>query len=248
MGATAFVIVGFSKCGTTALLHGMRSISGVSFDTRDGQVEAAFLNSDTGAAELAAVDGRRSKTPGLPGHKYSNYIQNERVLMRLAAMPSRPLVIVCVRHPLRALISWHAMHQQIAIQGAPRSHFACATEDARTFYATATLQDYYKHFAMRRLNFGARLSSLRSIVRDNRVLIVSQERLAADKAEVLRRIAGLLGSTAEAASTPRHVSHAESIDITAVPVHIQRELHARRNALWLALRECAPDQRFEMLM
>src|SRR5690606_11064532 len=137
MGVADFIVTGFPKCGTSALMRLLEQLEDTSVTRMDGRLEAPFLASEAGVLKLrqeAASSGTR-----LNGHKYASYAFSVPSLKRIAKEFPDSLIIVCVRDVKRALVSWHNMHRKIASVGQPANHFVNASEDTRKFYANCSL-------------------------------------------------------------------------------------------------------------
>lgn len=164
------VIVGFPKCGTSALCRTFEKRDGAHFlRTASGQMEYHWPLIDAFEREKGFFDH-----DGVRVHKFTAYIYNERALRYLAALPARRF-LVCIRDPLKALVSWHNMHRKIATDGRSPEHFAWTERD---FYATCTLDAYYDRFARSRLRYDHHIRTLFDLVGAERVMVVSQERMA----------------------------------------------------------------------
>lgn len=188
MGTTDFVIVGFPKCGTTALAKALDGVDGITVHRRKGRWEAPFFRKDAGVDEWRElVDPDR-----VNGHKFTAYVYRTEALERLHAHAPEALIIVCVRDAAKALASWHDMHRRIAKRGEAK-HFVNASAESRRFYSTCSLSEYYRAYAGPRLAYADHIRRMRSILGDQRLLVVQQEWLAQNTPQAVAQIAGQLG-------------------------------------------------------
>jgi hypothetical protein len=187
---TEIVIVGFPKCGTTALYERLAKDHDVQALTKPGE-----------SKELAWPRIRDMKVVVAPEkllvHKFTAYIFNPEALHFLARRNPQALFVLCIRNPARSLVSWHNMHAQIA-RGELRSenHFAW---NEREFYASCSLGAYYEHFAKKRLQYDAWLNTALELLPAGRLAVVSQERMAQDIASVTGYLKALARGEAIAA-------------------------------------------------
>lgn len=175
-------IIGFPKCGTSALVRCL-----------EDQDDCDVLRSDNGAMEISWPGIRRlRKSPPAEKifvHKFTAYIYNAEALEYLSGMNPSGRLVLCVRHPVKSLVSWHKMHGSIARSGNNPNHFAWKERD---FYADCTIEDYYERFARRRLRYDKHITAMLNIVPKDQVVIVSQERMAqgiGDVADYLKALA-----------------------------------------------------------
>jgi hypothetical protein len=190
-----FVIVGFPKCGTTAVVRALDRMEGVQADWWDGAVEAPYMLNERNLQRLYAA--RQDAAPSsIVGHKFSAYIYSIDAIKRIHALVPGALLIVCVRDPMRALLSWREMHKVIANNRAITGHFVTESEQTRAFYASASLEEYYRQFARENLRYAHYVRRLIELTADQRIAIVSQEWLSVRRAETLGVLADLLGAPA----------------------------------------------------
>lgn len=166
--------IGFPKCGTSALMRQF---------TKDPMIRV--LTAPNGSLEVSWPLIREIRSEPEPGrilaHKFTAYAYNRKALDYLAGVNPGGLLVLCVRDPARALVSWHNMHRSIARSGKNPEHFAWQERD---FYAECSLPDYFARFARRRLQYDRHLGTLLEIVPTERLAVVSQERMAQDIASV----------------------------------------------------------------
>lgn len=177
------VIAGFPKCGTTALIGAFGDDPEIQLLKRpDGELELTWPLIKT--IDVPPHDGK------ILAHKFTVYIYNQEALKYLTKSNPESVVAVCIRDPKKSLVSWHRMHQSIAKSGRNKQHFAFRERD---FYASCTVSEYYEHFARRRLKYQTHLENLLAIVPKERVVVVSQERMAQD----MGAVSGLIKSMAK---------------------------------------------------
>lgn len=162
------VVVGFPKCGTTALI------------TKLGADRRTYvLRPGTGSVEVSWPLIKTMEFPEKNGiirvHNSSSYIFSKTAVKCLAESNPDSIIDLCVRDSKRALISWHHMHRLIAKSGSSPEHFAYKE---RAFYAKCSLSGYYERFAQSRLQYDVYFDRLFSIVPKDRIVVVSQERIA----------------------------------------------------------------------
>lgn len=196
MGTTDFVIVGFPKCGTTALAAGLDSVEGITVHRRRGRWESPFFRTDKGAEDWRQLVDPQT----VNGHKFTAYVYRRDALERIRAQAPEALVIVCVRDPAAALASWREMHRRIATKG-EANHFVNKSAESRRFYSTCSLSEYYRAYGRPRVNYAEHIRSLRSVLGDHRLMVVRQEWLVRNTAEALAEIARRLGVTADPQAT-----------------------------------------------
>lgn len=164
------MIVGFPKCGTSALCRELEARSEVTFLRKQG----GALEYDWPTIEAHEKKSGYFDADKVRVHKFTAYIYLEPAIRYLCTIPERRFV-VCIRNPAKALISWHNMHRSIATTGRYPEHFAWKERD---FYQNCSIPQYYERFARRRLRYDFFLGRLIEIVGAERVMVVSQERMA----------------------------------------------------------------------
>lgn len=166
------VIIGFPKCGTSALIKVME---------QDPDVDV--LHTPDGAREvnwplIRDFESARDFDPTrIYAHKYSAYAYNEDAVRYLVGANSKSIITLCIRDLRRVLISWHHMHQTNANSGRLKGHFSWRERD---FYATCTISEYYSRFAKAKLRHDHWLNSILKRVPPDRLVVMSQERIAQD--------------------------------------------------------------------
>jgi len=184
-----FVIIGFPKCGTSALTRAIGTLQKVQIDRYiGGELEAPYF---AGEEQLGALRTLRQKSPhaAAVGHKFSAYVYDNAAMRRIAATVPGATLVACVRDPKRALVSWREMHRRIAVQGIRKTHFVNLSDESRRFYAEASLEDYYRHYARDWLTYAAHIERLRQHAPRQPLVLVSQEYMAARMDRVLQELA-----------------------------------------------------------
>lgn len=202
----SLVVLGFPKCGTSALMRELGGRKGVkTIYAADGTLELVWPAIKGIETELffgeATVEGAR-----LILHKYTAYIYSPTAIRYLAENPDRKFV-VCIRDPAKSLVSWWNMHKKIAETGRVKDHFAFEESE---FYKNCTVEEYYEKTAKRMLDYGELIQRTIRLVGPDRITFVSQERMSRDiraVADELIMFATGLGESVNAAVG--HVSYAE---------------------------------------
>jgi hypothetical protein len=202
------VVIGFPKCATSALIRCYENDPCIQLlRTPEGQLEVAWP---------LIRDIRPHPKPGcMLVHKWTAYVYSRTAVEYLLEVNPDSLLVLCVRDPARALLSWHNMHRNIARSGRNKSHFAWQERD---FYAEAELSAYYERFARRALQYDSFLGSLLEVVPSQRLVVVSQERMALGIDLVATYLKALArGEAATVPSVPlgsssKHKDYAENAD------------------------------------
>ncbi len=215
-------VVGFPKCGTTALMKALEA---------DDRV--TVLRAPGGSPEIAWPMIRDLAGTAAPGrilaHKFTAYVYNREALFHLRDATPDARIVLCIRDPRRVLVSWHNMHRRIATEGHNTDHFAWKERD---FYATCTLAAYYETYARTRLRHDSCLLDLLAIFPAGRLTVLSQDALARNMdnitASLVDAATGDLHPIPEAA-TPEdsHQGYADTADID-LPDQIDSALYRVR--------------------
>lgn len=223
------VVTGFPKCGTTALMSAF-----------ENDPEITTLRAPDGAIEVswpAIKEVRPAAHPGgILAHKFTAYAYNAEAMRYLVDANPDSILVLCVRDPVRSLVSWHKMHQSIARSGKNPGHFAYQERD---FYADCSIEDYYGHFAKRRLRYDLHFQNMLEIVPASRLVVVSQERMAKGISEVADHLKAVArGSTTPLAeptgSTEAHQGYADRAD-RSLPLAMRNELKRIHGRLYEAI-------------
>lgn len=184
---TEFCIIGFPKCGTSALIRFLDGFSRLHVARNNKSVEAPFYFNDAkGVPEGAYVPGK------LNGHKFSAYVYNPKDVNRIYQTNPDVLFIACVRDARESLLSWHNMHKKTAASSGT-GHFTQADDETRKFYQNCSVAEYFESYAYKRLDYERRIQLARRSTPNGRFLFVSQQRCATDPVGVVSRIVGKLG-------------------------------------------------------
>jgi len=240
MGAADFIVTGFPKCGTSALIRLLQRLDDTSITQLGSGLEAPFLTTDEGVHRLREqVAASNSK---FNGHKYASYIFSTASLRRIAQEFPDALIVVCVRDVTRALVSWHNMHRKIASTGQPSSHFVNASNEARNFYSTCSLSEYYRAYAHNKLCYAKHLRRLIQVMDNPKLMVISQRMLAEDGDKVAREIADRIGTKyrpTSAGSEKPHVAFADKVTTVELDDDINAELQRYQADLDALKRELA---------
>jgi hypothetical protein len=215
MATVDFVVVGFPKCGTSATTALLEAFPEVNICRMNGTLESPFYLKPS---SLELLKRQCHPEDGLlNGHKYSAYMYSPSAVRRIKVDNPHALFIVCVRDPLRSVISWWQMHRNMAVKGEPASHFVNKDMRTRYFYIRSSLDDYYQDFARRRMGYTRYIHRLYEIasrgVRKSRIIVVAQEYLANHAQSVADVFASKMGiNRIEIPASPRHISAAERFE------------------------------------
>lgn len=212
------VVMGFPKCGTSALMRALRT---------DPTVDVLY--SPTTGLEIPWPDIKElAYRPGagrILGHKFTGYIFTPSAWLYLRDTNPDSRIVLCVRHPRKSLISWHNMHRRIATSGENKKHFAW---QERAFYATCGIGEYYTHFAQSKLRYDAMLQELLDVIPADRICLLSQESMAHNMDNITTTLKDAARGnvypipTASGNGTP-HEAYADQAQVE-VPEHIETVL------------------------
>jgi hypothetical protein len=201
------VILGFPKCGTTALLSAFIS---------DPEVEV--LKPPSGGLEvqwplIQELDKGHIQNCKIICHKYVAYIYSTEALAYLVASNPESILTLLIRHPLKSLYSWHKMHQSIAISGRYPNHFAYKERD---FYAACSIEDYYEKFAKNKLDYYKHLKNLMAIVPPERLVVINHNNLSSNMeliVDYLKKLSGGVKSSPVFSTEITHSGYADKINV-----------------------------------
>lgn len=218
-------IIGFPKCGTSALIRCFLDDPEIrTLRTPEGAIEVAW--------PLIRDIRPEPETDRILVHKYSSYAFSRNSLRYLVEVNSNNLLVLCVRDPARSLVSWHNMHRSIARSGKQPQHFAWKERD---FYADCTLSDYYGRFASSKLQYDRHLASILKVVPKERLVVVSQERMAQDIHSVTAYLKALARGEKDTTPPPpqaaqaRHVGYADKAGIVPDEATVEELRGVRQN-------------------
>jgi len=224
------VIVGFPKCGTTALTRSFKADEDYDLITLpNGDVEVKW-------PYICQVP-RQVSSQKIRAHKFTAYIFNKKALEFLAQDNPSSIIVLCIRDPKKSLVSWHNMHVDIARTGRRKDHFAYLERD---FYANCTIDKYFQHYARSRLRYDRYFERLLKNVPPERVVVISQERLALQLDDITKYLKAVAcGQDAVLAPAPTqgvgHTSFAERAGVV-LNDKISERLEAVQSRLYAAIR------------
>lgn len=242
-----FVVTGFPKCGTSALMRLIETLDGVAIARVNRSLEVPLYHGGEAAARIAhlrqGLPGRRN------GHKFVAYIYNRGALERMVRDNPRMLFIVCVRDPRRSLVSWREMHRRIALDESQTGHFVTQSEESRRFFRDASADEYYRGWVNDRLQYASHIRRLLDTVSPARVMVIDQGVLARDPDRVLAAVAAELGlpCPARLQVAQAHVSYAEKAGDDPLGAELKAALGAENEALQALLDQLATDPRAVVL-
>ncbi len=225
------VVVGFPKCGTTALMRAF-----------EADPDLDVLRTPEKALEIAWPRIRDLARPPrqnrILAHKFTAYVYNREALAHLRDANPDTRFVLCTRDPQKALVSWHNMHRKLATDGRDPSHFAWKERD---FYAQCSLPDYYDRFARTRLRYDHYLAQMLEILPADRLTVLSQESLARNMDNIVATLKAAARGTVRAipaapATGDTHQSFADRAGIT-LPGSIRDDLVAMQGRLAALVRE-----------
>ncbi|MCH8488809.1 MAG: sulfotransferase domain-containing protein [Oceanicaulis sp.] len=223
------VVLGFPKCGTTALmleLGARRGVEVLRSRTRKLEIQWPEIQSieDT-LFEPGVLDHKTV----LVAHKCTSYIYDQAALTYLAQDENRKYLI-CLRDPVKSLRSWWKMHKDIATSGRNKAHFAWQD---REFFAHCDIGQYYLKYAQSRLNYGFHISAALKIIPSENLYFMSQTHMAKD---ISAAVDGMLTTMFEPdvyrpiLRQTDHVGFGDNTDLT-VPGWIEAEIRANHDPL-----------------
>jgi Sulfotransferase domain len=188
---TDWVVAGFAKCGTSALVRYLSAMPMINVATSNEDGTGLEINYFLDKSKLDSnYLQARYKTGFLNGHKYAAYLQlpkTEYALERMIAENPRIKIIVCIRPIKSVLVSWYNMHKKIAKTGELGSHNMCKDSQTRLYYLTITLDDYFEKF-YQRLEYCRLLEQLFNIFPSSQVHIMSMNSLALNPYDTLSKV------------------------------------------------------------
>ncbi|MFD0987436.1 hypothetical protein [Methyloligella solikamskensis] len=184
---TDFAIVGFPKCGTTALARFFETNEDVQLAKLNGRYESPYF-------KVGGRDPGPDYRPGAAnGHKFTSYAYSRAALRRLYDSNPELLFVFCVREAKPAMLSWRRMHSLIAERGTPETHPVNRSAESRAFYQSCSAEAYFEAYADERLNYAQLIERFRTALPEARFVVTSQGRLAQDAAGVMTALLSKLG-------------------------------------------------------
>lgn len=231
-----FVIIGFPKCGTSSLCRTIES---------SPKVNVARNNGGTLECDITRPTFRPNESffsaGHINGHKFTAYAFSKRKLTAVSAWSPDAEFVICVRDPIRVLLSWFKMYRKVAERGRPSSHKAVRERD---FFLSCNVAEFYEHFASSKLRHGDSVATALKVLPPGSVSVISQEFQAKDPVGTSRFLEQLLGAPIPLPEEPKiHTGLADTLNPEElVPKSILEELAALRTQMDLALR-AVPDER-----
>jgi len=161
------MIIGFPKCGTTALCRHY---------AQDGDVHLVRLPGGQFEVRLQRLEELRpAVSDKIIAHKFVVNIYHPKVMQQIVALNPESRLVLCIRDPRKSLVSWWAMHQRMARSQTPIDHYVYAERD---FYGSCTVAEYYARSAQKALRYDHYFDRLLEMAPADRIVVVGQERLA----------------------------------------------------------------------
>lgn len=186
--AKEIVVLGFPKCGTTAL-----------FDNLSKDAAITTLSREDGGKEyswpMIKEVAPHADDSTIRAHKFVAYAYSPEALAFLKDYNPDATFVLCVRAPKRSLFSWHRMYRSIAKRGHNKAHLAWRERD---FYENCSVSDFYDRFAERRLQYDRHFKNVMAALPKERVVVVSQEYLARDMDGFVGALKNLANGQSEA--------------------------------------------------
>lgn len=228
------VVVGFPKCGTSALMRQFME---------DPEVDV--LTPPNGGLEVVwpmikELDwGRVGR---LRVHKYAAYVYNLGAVRYLQDVNPKAVFVLCIRHPLKVLVSWHNMHRSMAKDGRNPRHFAYRERD---FYENCSISEYYDHYARKKLGYDKYFNDLLSVVSAKNLIVVSQESMAKNMDSVVDFVKSAATGVASGASEDlvkdgqgAYQGYADrNFSAAEIDEEVALEMERIQSALYQAIRE-----------
>ena len=185
---TNLCIVGFPKCGTTALARFLADSPAMNFTRRKENFETPIFMPEQSASGAVYESGK------VNGHKFSAYAYNPVAMRNLILDNADCLTIFTVRSSASALMSWRDMHRRLALTSTG-THYVNKTETRKKFFSECSLDEYYQAYAYDRLRYAAYIAQYMNMNPRHNVLVVGQRRTSEDAAGVVNRIHDMVGVT-----------------------------------------------------
>jgi len=195
-------ILGFPKCGTSALFRELELFPRVS------SVRAASGSMEVPLPELDRVFDCQHRD--FLVYKYAAGIYSrEYIEIIYEARPSTKFLL-CHRNPIKSLVSWHNMHRNIARKQEPSNHFASRQSD---FYSNCSVLEYYEKFAKPMLRYDKHFERLARLVPSENIICISQHALAARTVKVASTVLSAVAgeSVREVQQVSPHTAYADSV-------------------------------------
>lgn len=184
---TDFCVIGFPKCGTTAVVSLLAASPDLNI-TAGRTKEFPYYIRSQDPGPLDYVEGKRN------GHKFSGYIYNNDGMTDLLAENPEALLIITVRSAESALMSWRQMHRSIAKKNTVE-HLTTKDRASRKFFKNCTIDEYYESYAKRRLKYAQHIENLLTRFPSANYVVIAQRRLSEDAATVMTELHERMGLT-----------------------------------------------------
>lgn len=241
---TDFCIVGFPKCGTTAVARFLERSPHCHLAKLDDKYESPFF----GQANIEPSEYYVSEK--LNGHKYTAYAYSFAAIRKMLERNPETLFIFCVRDSHAALLSWWNMHRRIAKSGVPAGHFANRTKEDADFYANCSPSEHFERYSGSRLAYAERIDAVRRKFPAARLLVIRQEDLGRHPRSAMTRVHDALGVAASRDYLAKLKKSRRSFGSRAsknidVSARIAAELDAYNDKLDSLMRELPAEQKYE---
>ncbi|MCC5996961.1 MAG: hypothetical protein JJU18_11410 [Oceanicaulis sp.] len=225
----SLVVLGFPKCGTSALMLELGARRGVEvLRSRTNKLEIQWpeiRSIEESVFEPGALDHKTV----VVAHKCTAYIYDKAALAYLAESGNRQFVI-CLRDPVKSLRSWWKMHKDIATSGRNKAHFAWQDRD---FFANCDIEQYYLKFGQSKLNYAFHIKEALSIIGAANIYFMPQEHMAKDISAAADQMLKSIFKPevySQILRKKNHVGFGESAEIK-VPDWIESEIRANHDPL-----------------
>ena len=171
-------IVGFPKCGTSALIRRFEE-----------EEDVHVIRSAGGSVDAKFPDRANLPLDKIIVHKCPSYVLKREDLEQLKGeIAPDAQIVLCFRRLPRVLLSWHNMHRRIARTGAhlQPNHFVHRDPE---FWAHCSVDDYY-HRSVHRFRIDMFFDQMLRVFPAERVTVVAQERMARSVANVVKLLKG----------------------------------------------------------
>ncbi|WP_226582701.1 hypothetical protein [Acuticoccus sediminis] len=194
------VIVGFPKCGTSALIRG--------FEKED---DVHVIRSPNGSVDACFPDRTNLPDDKLVVHKCPSYVLSRTDLEALRDQVGGADIVLCFRPLPRVLLSWHNMHRRIARNGTHPNHFVHREPE---FWANCSVDDYYRK-SVHRFRVDLFFDQLTRVFPAERITVVAQERMARSVGNVVKVLKG--EEPAEPERRRTYVGYADRTEVEIDP-------------------------------
>lgn len=184
---TDFCVIGFPKCGTTAVVNLLQDSPDIHISSGRTK-EFPFYIAGMDPGPLNYDETKRN------GHKFSAYIYNHEAMTALLADSPDALLLITIRSAESALMSWKQMHRSIA-KANKVDHLTTKDRATRKFFMNCSIDEYYESFARGRLKYAQHIENLLTAFPQANYLVLAQRRLSEDARTVMTQIHERIGLT-----------------------------------------------------